>query len=1225
MQSLVKRLPKIAVEAIHEQARPLTKNRQAYERRTFGGSMNTTDKSFNSPRSPRWMTTRLPHLLLALALFAGGSHAVFAQFGASLSGTVTDTSGGIINNATATLTNEGTQQTLTRTSSSTGVFQFPSLPGGRYDLTVSSAGFKPSSFTAIDISQDSPRNFDVKLSAGGATETVDVSAQDTVALQTSDGSVGTVLDNQQFEKIPTYGRDPYNLARTAPGITGDGARSGNGSAVFLPNSVGPGGSNFGVAATENTVQIAASGQRITDNNFLVDGVSVNSLGYGGATVINPNIEAIASMQVVSTSFSAEDGRNSGAQIKIVTNSGTNQVHGSAFFQYDEPGLNAYNKYGGPAGQGALPTRVSTKARDYAASLGGPLLRDKLFAFASFEGISQNLRSFQNSFIETPQYRAAIHAQFPGSVGDRIVNAPGGVPVIRNVLTQSCTNPVDQTGGPGSPLCQVVNGGLDVGSPIGGPLGTYASFAKKNQIQVGGGLDGIPDIQFVQLDASQRSTARQYNGRMDYYLSPRDQLAGTAYVTKLYRVSPSDNARPNQALPFDPTNIATTFIYIHTFAPSLLNEFRSNYTLFAENGVYDAQQAGVNLGIPFIELQNSNYTRNNRIHFGANAGTTSPGIFAENQYEIRDTLTKTFGSHTLKIGFEGRLEQNNNNLVGGARPTYTFAGLWNFFNDAPIYEGVSADPKTGGQPYVGRHLDDHYYSAFVQHDWKATQQLTLNTGLRWEYFEPLYNKGLDINYPILGKTPGRELIDATLQPRHHLWNPNYKDFSPKVGFAYAPARFNSKSVLRGGFAVAYNRLDDVLFDPALENGPGVFSYGICCGVFKDDFGPGSGPLVNGQIQYGLGTSTAYNSFPGNPALLTPIGANGLPSNGIAIEAYGALPNLPNPYSYLYSLELQNELSRGFVVGIGYQGSTGRHYSRLVNQNFISSRNYPKGVSTFDNGLYLAHNDSNIYYNGLNVHVSKRYTAGLSLDGTYTYSKQMDQVTSGDGADGSANQTTPGNNALELGPGDFDTRHRVVASATYNFALYHGDSFFLRSALNGWQLNGIFTAHTGFPFTPTTYAISGLPLTPTSQTIGPIRPNSYVGSNSPTCSNDAFRNGTAFNGTFGVVDDKHGNAPALGRNSFRGPCYQDLDLGVAKEIKVPQLGERALARFQLQAFNVNNKLNFTPFGFSTSATRVDGSLDATGKFSPMLNGSPTSFGRPISATAGRVVELNARINF
>ena len=655
-------------------------------------------------------------------------------------------------------------------------------------------------------------------------------------------------------------------------------------------------------------------------------------------------------------------------------------------------------------------------------------------------------------------------------------------------------------------------------------------------------------------------------------------------------------------------------------------------------MHDAQTAGLNLGIPYIELQNSNYTTNNRIHFGATAAPTSPGIFAENQYEIRDTVTKTYGAHTLRMGFEARLEQDNNNLVGTTRPTYTFAGIWNFFNDAPIYEGIQANPATGGAPVVNRYFDDHYYAAFVQHDWKITPAFTLNTGLRWEYFEPLTNNGLNVNLPVLGTTPGLELVNASLAPHNHFYTPHNKNFSPKLGFAYAPESMKGRSVLRGGFALAYNRLDDVLFDPALEDGPGVFSYGVCCGTAPQDFGS---PFDKNQIVYQLGTSTAYNSYGVNPALKTPIGANGLPTSGIAIEAYGAANRLPQPYSYLYSLEVQHDLGKEFVMTVGFQGSTGRHYSRLVNQQFVLNQSGTVNGNTvstgFGNGLYIAQDDSNQYYNALNVHASKHYHNGLSLDGTYSYAKSEDQVSSGDGADGMANQTNPGNNASELGPSDYDVRHRVVALATYDINYYHGGSYALRSVLNGWQANGIFTAHTGFPFTPVTTLIQGIPLTPTSGTIGDVRPTFYQGNYKATCSNDAFRNGTTISGVFGVQPVTGGAEPGIGRNSFRGPCYQDIDLGIAKEVKIPLFGERGVFRFQAQAFNLINKLNFSPFTFASASTLLDSSVvtannslgtpagTALGTVVNNNAGTATGFGRPQSASAGRVLEFNARVNF
>jgi hypothetical protein len=1175
--------------------------------------------------------SRLIFTSLAVILLA--SVPARAQFGASLSGTVQDPSKGVVSGAKVTLTNQDTQQSQIKITGDQGFYQFNNLGAGHYSLMVDAATFKAYKSENIAIESESPRTYDVDLAIGAATENVTVNAENTVALQTSDASVGTVIDSQQLEKVPTYGRDPYNLLRTAPGITGDGARGGNGNAVFLPNSVGPGGSNFGIAQAENTVQISANGMRITDNNYLLDGVSVNSLGYGGAAVVTPNIEAIGSISVVSTSFSAEDGRNSGAQIRTVTKSGTNQIHGGVVFQYDEPGLNAYNKYGGPNGQ--KPVRVGNKNRDVSASIGGPLIKNKLFGFFSFERFSQSTKSYSSQFVDTPQFRASLHTLRSGSLADQIANAPGGVPRVVTVLTQSCSSPYN-LGTLAAGTCQVVNGGIDLGSPVGAK-GTYASFNVNNQIAAGAGLDGVPDVQFVQLVAPSGATGRQFASRVDFQATPNDQIAGTFYYTKLFdNTAGASNSRPNADIPFNPRDMAATFIYIHNFGPSLLNEFRSNWTRFDDNGVTDAASgAGVNFGIPFINIQNQAFNSSNDVQYGVPFAPTTPGIFAENQYEIRDTVTKVFGGHTLKMGFEARREENNNNLAGGSRPGFAFAGMWNFFNDTPIFEEIYANPATGGPGNSARHYHDHYYAAFVQHDWKVTPALTVNMGLRWEYFEPIYNAGSPILYPLLGTTPGRELQDAQLISVNHIYNSQFKNFAPKFGFAWSPEQLNGKSVLRGGFAMAYNRLDDVLFDPALEDGPGIFNYGICCGTAPQDFGT---PFVGGQILYALGSTNSPASYPVNPLIKTTLNSKNLPvtSNGspIGIEVYGANSNLKTPYSYMYSLEVQQDLGHQLVATVGYQGSTGRHYARLVNQNFVRA-NSNASTNPFPNGAYIAQTDSNQYYNALNVHLVKRYRSGFSLDGTYSYSKSMDQISSGDGADGSANQTFPQDNSRELGPSDFDAKHRVTAIGTYEFSPYHGGSELTKLAANGWQINGIFTAHTGYPWTPVTFAINGVPTLANQAVIGPIRPNSYTGNYSASCDNNAFKNGTAVTGVFGVTP-KGNNLPGMGRNSFRGPCYQQIDLSLAKEFKFALHGESGGLRIQLQAFNVFNKLNLTPFTFNTSATQVDSGVCTSGNIGNTA-GCPTgtavgtvvpglgNFDKATSASAGRVVELNARLWF
>ncbi len=1142
-------------------------------------------------------------VVFVCALFPITLSQAHAQFNASLTGTVSDATGAVIPRASVTLTNNATQVTKTTTSTDAGFFSFNELPPGSYSLVVASPNFKSSTLGSVNLAGESSRNVDVQLQPGGASETVTVNGNEVPALQTSDATISGTIDSDTIQKIPTYGRDPYELLRTAPGITGDSARSGNGQGVFLPNGGGPGQSNSGIAQTENQIQISANGQRVADNNFMIDGVSVNSLGFGGAAVVTPNIEAVGQTTVISTSYSAEDGRNTGAQIKTTTKSGTNQFHGGGAFTYDEPGLNAYNKYGGPLGQ--APQRVSLKSRDYAASLGGPIIKDKLFFFLSFEGYSSLNAQYPSQYIETPEFRQLIANNRAGTIADAIANAPGGVPRVLRILPVTCTDPFPAGNG-----CVAIGSGLDLGS-LYATTGTYVPTGPIDLTGSGGGPDNIPDIEYAQLILPSKTRYKQYNARGDYYLTSHDQIFGSVYFTKLDTDNPSGatGSRPNADLPFKPLNSAATAGWIHTFSPSLVNELRINGTRFAENGIKDAAGT-VNFGIPYINIQNMPINSLNNINWGASQSRTSPGIFAENTYELRDAATKTFGSHTVKFGFEYRIEQDNSNLAGASRPVYAFAGLWNFANDTPIYEGITANPNTGGPALAQRYLNDHYYGLFVQHDWKATPDLTLNTGLRWEYFEPIYNKGFKINYPNLGPQ-GTELIDVSLTPRNHLWNSQYKNFSPKVGFAYAPSSMGKKLVVRGGFALAYNRLNDSLFDNAVEDGPGFLNFGLCCGTAGSPFG--------GGIQYSLGSSTSPFSYAPNPALATGTLPNGLPANGAGIEVYGTFADTKSPYSYLYSLEVQRELPQHFTATIGYQGSTGRHYPRLVNQNFLYSNNV-NGVETpFSNGgTYFAQTDSNQYYNAFNAHINKSLSYGLTLDATYTWSKAMDQISNGDSANANANQTDPGHNATELGPSDYDVRHRVTALAVWEIPGKKSGNGLLKAATNGWQVNGIYTYHTGFPFTPVTYKLHGIPTQENASIIGPVRPIAFKGKVNQTCSNDAFINGTEISAGDFVTDppvDSHGNPlptpPGIGRNSFRGPCYQDLDMSFAKQQSFEAMGHTVSFRFQANMFNIFNILTLTPFS------------NGNGNQAALIESS--SFGKAQSANAGRIIEFVGRFSF
>ena len=374
---------------------------------------------------------------------------------------------------------------------------------------------------------------DVKLTEGAISEVVTITADDIAVLQTEDANVGKIISTREILRLPQVGRDPYELARLTPGVFGNGARGANGNSVGLPNTSGPGGSNNSIFATENVQPISANGQRVSSNNYQIDGTSVNSQTWGGGAVITPSQESVKEVSVVSSTYSAEDGRNSGAQIKVVTKNGTNDWHGSAFFKLNDPSLNAFNTF--PSRIGTIstggPTRVERKYHSYGGSFGGPVtlprfgeggpstysLKNKLFFFFAYEGLRENTNNTYTSIVETPEFRQTILTQRAGTLSARIIGASGIEPRIVQLLPASCS----QVTVP----CQVVGNGLDVGSLTG----TYGTYAPAFAIPTGGGFDGIPDLQFAQLTQPAKFEGNQYVTRIDYQPTDNDRLTFTSFI------------------------------------------------------------------------------------------------------------------------------------------------------------------------------------------------------------------------------------------------------------------------------------------------------------------------------------------------------------------------------------------------------------------------------------------------------------------------------------------------------------------------------------------------------------------------------------------------------------------------------------------------------------------------------------------------------------------------
>jgi hypothetical protein len=1180
--------------------------------------------------------------LRALGMLACLSFCVFtanAQNKASLQGTVLDPKGTTVVGAKVTVTNQETGVNKDAATSAEGFYRVGELSPGKYTIVIAAPGFKESVTKDVIVEAEQPRGLDVTLAIGAVNEQVTVTAT-MEGMQTEDANLTATITNEQIQRLPIFGRDPYELLRMTPGIAGDGSRSGGGQSVGFPNgagansggsSGGPGGSNTAIFQTENQQPISANGQRVTSNDYLVDGVSVNSLQWGGAATITPSLESVQEITVLSSDYDATDGRSSGAHIKVVTKGGTNQFHGAGFFQYQSPGLNAYNKFNGYNANSDTPdpvVRDDNAFRQFGGNVGGPIRKDKLFIFFNYEGLRDNLSTFQNEWVETPQFDQLVLGDRPGTATATVLSASGLTPRIAQVLPTNCsTFPVG--------TCQVVGTNqINIGSP-GGTYGTYInSFGSSTSPAnlVGGGLTQTPEFEFAQIFLPQSIQGNQYNVRADY-IRGRNTFSASTFLTYFDSAAAqgAEQGRPmadENSNRFSPSGFLS---WTTTISATMTNEARFNFTRYGFNQLTSNPQT--NYGIPLVEIQNAFPGFGDRILYGAPQGSGSPGIFAENTYAFRDMVTKIHSQHAFRFGVELTHEQDNDNTdIGAARPDMVFQGPWNFANGTPIFEQIVVDPLTGGAPQTARYYRTSDYGLFFQDDWKVRPNLTFNLGLRYEYYGPP-TEARNHLANVIPATGPNGLEDAVGVVPTYMWNSSKRNVGPRLGFAWSPTKlpllgkeFKNNLVVRGGFGIAYDRFGDIAFTNTRNNPPFEASYGICCGTAgppTDGFGT---PFVNGQITFNTGTSNSPLSYPANPVLATSIDpATNLP---IILPGFGAPDvysnptNMPSPYIYLYSLQIQYSMPGNWFATVGYQGSSSHKLLRIKDLKYF----YPTQNPDINN-VYTFTPDTNANFNALNTQLQHQFSHGLMLNILYTYSKSLDEL-SFEGPGFVTNQTFPTDLSKEYGPSDYDMTHNFRVVGLWELPILRNRHDFAGNVFGGWQLNGDFQFHSGFPWTPV--AQNTCPVVGANQ-LCPIRPIGYNGGAGGSQSTDSFILPAASNfpnpstSYFDLATTTTPNVipePGIGRNSFRGPRFSQFDFSLMKQFGLPTmrfLGEGAKLQLRIDAINAFNKLNLQPFIFGSSSTIV--SYGNNGNV-PVPN---PQFGLATGGLAGRVVQLQARFSF
>ncbi|HKS82849.1 MAG TPA: TonB-dependent receptor [Candidatus Acidoferrales bacterium] len=1160
-------------------------------------------------------------ILAACFLFL--SHPALAQYRAGIQGVVQDPQGEVIPGATITLTNKDTNHTQQTTSGGDGVYNFLQLGPGHYSIKVEKTGFQTKTLADVVIAAEQVQAVNIQMEVGAVSQSVTVSASVTPAIDTETGEISSTLNSTQIQNLPAFGRDPYQLLQLAPGAFGDSAHNNGGGSQNIPGSAGPGGTSAtsSIFQTENQVQVFANGQRNEANSFEVDGVSVNSLDWGGAAIITPNEESVKEVRVTTNSYDAEYGHGSGAQVDVVSQSGTNNYHGSFFWKFDRPGLNARQAYNGPSGPPA-DQRVNNRFNQLGGSVGGPVIKNRLFAFFSYETLRNNSVNTGTAWVETPQYLSAVQA-LSGTISSSMLNFPGEGASYSTVLPSTCA----QAGINFSTNCQPAGTGLDIGSILTtAPGNSDPTYGQTNTpYGVGSGLDGTPDIQFVQTTNPTILAATQYNGRMDFQATQSDLVTFSVYWVPNDATFYNGQARAANLWHSDRVNYSGALLWDHTFSPTLINEARVNVSRWYFNEISSNPQEPWGLPQDTVTGLPGNVCC---ITLGANG----PGVFYKTGYNIRDTATKVLARQTWKFGVDIYKEQNEQVQGGGARPAYGFNNLWDFANDAPVNEGGNFNPVTGVPTLLDNHIRDNDFAFFGQDDIKLRPNLTINLGLRWEYFGPFHDKNGALATAVLGAAPN-QLSDISVRLGGNLYKADKHNWGPQIGFAWSPNSLpfihnqQNRLVVRGGFGIGYNRTEDAITLNALTNPSPLFA---------------NFSLFGSNIVYAAPSNPhQFSPYPANPnAVLAFDPSTNLPTAGAPITLSAFPSYLISPYTYSYSLETQYDLGHNLIATVGYAGSSTHRELRWVFQGQILFD--PQNPEV--NMLRYWPNDVNGNHNALLTELQKRFSHGFELDAQYSFSRSMDESSTNYYFD-----QYPFTAQAAYGPSDYDATHNLKIWGLWTPKIFHDEHSWQGEAADGWTFSGIWNWHTGFPWTPF-YGVdvanggNTCSLLFTNSGYCNVRPAAYLGGAGTDHSNSALESGPT-PGNSGVYNSNFSNGPStyftppsltttgvppvpgVGRNSFRGPHYSSLDFSIAKGFaipKMPVLGEGSKLDVRFNFYNLFNQVNLAPLGSQfIGLIQLDPTTGA--QTNPTTANDNHSFGQVCCGLAGRVIEAQARFSF
>ncbi|HEX8188345.1 MAG TPA: TonB-dependent receptor [Pyrinomonadaceae bacterium] len=1085
-------------------------------------------------------------VVVLAALLAALSATAFAQLETGqITGRVTDPNGAVVPGAAVTVRSVENGSARSATADEEGVYTVTNLLPGIYEVTIEAQSFAKSA-QRVQVTVGAKASLDTQLSVTAITgEVVEVVAGSGVEVNTQNQELSNVVSGEQIRELPTITRNPYNLVQLSGNAqTDDPSTSQNDTSG---------------TATYRGAGASLNGQRAASTNILLDGADNNNSYTATVGQLIP-LDSVQEFRVVTSNFSAEYGRASGGIVNVATRAGSNAFNGTAY---------AFNRISRLASNGfdnnAKDLARGVFARNqFGYSLGGRILRDKLFFFNSTEWIRVRSAGPVTAYVPTPQLIAlsaantrALFANFP--------------------LAATPTGRVSTAGELGI-----------TGVPESTPA--FMEVAYTLPTDLGGGFPQN-DLQTVT--------------RVDWNLSDKTQVYGRYALqdTTLFEGTGANSPYKGFNTGSFAFNQNALLSLTHTFSQNLVSQSK-----FAFNRVNTGAPLGENPAGPTLYLATARQAINNVLvalpgYLPFNPGSAIPAQGPTNQFQLYQDLNYQAGNHQFRLGGSFFHIQQNRTFGAFQNSVQTLgtgvaSGASNLVAGQLIKFQVAVDPRGSfpgdlittplNEPSFTRHNRYDEWALYFNDAWRVRPGVTLNLGMRYEYYGVQHNNdpSLDSNFYFgAGSTLQERIRNGSVQvaersPVGGLWAPDKNNFAPRVGFAW-DVTGDGRTSLRGGYGVSYERnFGNVTFN-VIQNPPGQSVVTVNAGD------PG------------------FATIPVSANNLGPLAGGGatirVPTSGLR----HVREDIRNAYAHFWSAAFERELGRGTVASVEYSGSAGRSLYSLENINRAGfgpvylggNATTPTGGSS--NRLNGQYTDINTRGNGgysdynaliFGVESNNFRNKGLAFTARYTLSSSKDNLSSTfSDANGNYNLglLDPFDPSLDYGHADFDARHRFTSSFTYEVPYFDKlDSRLARHLLGGFTLTGIFNARTGNPFTvfDCTTGVAG-----TCHRFIPGGPLELTGSGDPQATPGVansfdyinlpasvrFTNPLTGNGAVGPFP-----AEMTRRNAFRGPGYWNMDMGLYKNVR---FSEKYSLQLRFEAFNVFNHANLFV---------VNANLDASG---------------------------------